>query len=243
MKHRYLYSAAAIVIMFTASVFSAPLEDLQTKKLTTDRLTYFPVPSDNINYLFMQSIENDTTIVIGDFSGVEKKIIMIIDANNDNTIDSVIEYYPLTKDLKRKMDSKSKFFTKDLGKLKKDIIEGTVFKGNYTDDMKSLKTLENILKDPDTNSLQADVYGFNIKFFEADERQRKSAYFSYGKKSSGYYLQFRTDYYRKDYKTEQKPILIYSVYCKDTNDSVVKETVETLFKIRKPGAKETKSEE
>jgi len=141
MKQSYLYSAVVLVMIFISPVFSAGFEELQTKKLTPERLTFFPVPKDNINYLFMQAMENETVIVIGDFSGVDKMMVMIIDKNNDNKIDSVIEYFPLTKDLKKKTDSKSKFFTKDIAKLKKDIIEGTVYKGNYTDDMKSLKTL------------------------------------------------------------------------------------------------------
>jgi len=234
MKQKYFYSTALLVIMLVSPLFPIVEEDVQTKKLTQDRITFFPVPSDNINYVFMQSIENDTAIVIGDFSGVEKKIIMIVDNNNDNTIDSVFEYYPLTKDLKKRKDSNSKFFTKDVAKLKKDIIEGSVYKGNYTDRMESFKTLEKILRNSDTNSLNADVYGFNIKSYETDERKKYSALFSYGKSAGGYYLLFKTEYYRKDYNTVQKPVLKYSVYCKDSNDPVVKETVEYLFTIKQP---------
>jgi len=234
MRQKYFYSTALLVMMLVSPLFPAVEEDVQTKKLTQDRITFFPVPSDNINYVFLQSIENDSAIVIGDFSGVEKKIIMITDTNNDNTIDSVIEYFPLTKDLKKRKDSNSKFFAKDIAKLKKDIIEGSVYKGNYTDSMESFKTLEKILRNSDTNSLNADVYGFNIKSYETDERKKYSAVFSYGKNAAGYYLQFKTEYYRKDYKTVQKPVLKYSVYCKDTTDPVVKETVEYLFTIRQP---------
>lgn len=227
--------------MLVIPVFSASLDDLQIRKLTEDRIKLFPVPSDNINYIFLQSIENDTAIAIGDFSGLEKKIILIIDKNSDNIIDSVIEYYPLTGDLKKKTDSQSKFFTKDIAKLKKDIIEGSVYKGNYTDSMKSLRTLESILNSPDTNSLYAEVYGFNIKFFESDERQKNSALFSYGKNAGGYYLQFKTEYYRKDFSTVQKPVFKYSVYCRESNDPVVKETVENLFKVKQPGVNTAKA--
>ena len=235
MKQKYFYSAAILAIMFISPLFPAVEEDIQTKKLTQERITFFPIPSDSINYLFLQAIDNDTSIVIGDFSGVEKKIIMITDKNNDNTIDSVMEYYPLTKDLKKKKESNSKFFTTDIAKLKKDIIDGTVYKGNYTDRMGSLNTLESILRNSDTNSLNADVYGFNIKSYETDERHKHSALFTYGKSAGGYYLQFKTEYYRKDFKTEQKPVLKYSVYCKNSNDPVVKDTVEYLFKIKQPG--------
>lgn len=234
MKRKSL-SAAAALILFVFPVFSNVQDDLQINKITPDRITLFPVPADNKNYLFMQSIENETSIVIGDFSGLDKKIVLITDRNNDNTIDSVIEYFPLTKDLRKKNDSQSRFFNRDIAKLKKDIIEGSVYKGNYTDSMKSLKTLESVLSNPDTNTLNSDIYGFNVRFFEADERQRNSALFRYGKNAEGYYLQFKTEYYRKDFRTIQKPVLKYSVFCKNTNDPVVKETVENLFKVRQPG--------
>ncbi len=235
MKNKIFYISAALVMSLVAQGLPVGLDDLQTKKLTTDRMKYFPVTPDNINYVFMQSIESDTSIIIGDFSGLEKKIVLITDDNSDNTIDSVFEYYPLTKDLRRISVSLSKFFTKDIAKLKKDIIEGAIYKGNYTDNMKSLKTLESILNNPDTRSLYADVYGFNIKFYEADELKKNSALFNYGKDAEGYYLQFKTEYYRKDYKTEQKPVLRYSVFCKGSKDPVVKDTVENLFKVRQPG--------
>ncbi len=234
MKQKSLFSAAIIVMMFVYPLFSAQVEDIQTKKLTEDRLAFYPVPKDNINYYFLQSIEKDTVIVIGDFSAVEKRIIMIVDKKSDNTIDYVYEYYPATKDLKKKTESKSRLFTKDIAKLKKDIIEGAAFKGNYTDDMKSYKTLEGILNNYDTNSLNADVYGFNIRLYETDERKKHSALFSYGKGAGGYYLQFRTEFYRKDKNTIQEPALKYSVFCKDSNDPVVRDTVESLFMIKQP---------
>jgi len=241
MKPKYLFLAAAAVMMSVMPIFSNGIDDIQIKKLTEDRMKFFPVPADNINYIFLQSVESDTAIVIGDFSGLEKKIVLIIDKNSDNTIDSIFEYYPLKKDLKKRTDSQAKFFTKDIAKLKKDIIEGSVYKGNYTDSMKSIRTLESILNNPDTNSLYAEVYGFNVKFFEADERQKNSALFTYGKNASGYYLQFKTEYYRKDANTVQKPVLKYSVYCKDSNDPIVKETVENLFKVRQPGVNTAKA--
>lgn len=235
MKQKYLYPAALIMMLFVPALFSATGEDnIQTTEVTKDRLAFFPVPKASINYLFFQSFKNDSAIIIGDFAGVDKKIIMIVDKNNDNTIDAVYEYTPSKKDLKKKMESNSKFFTKDVAKLKKDIIEGTVFQGNYTDKMESFKTLEGLVTNANTNSLNSDVYGFNVRVFESDETKKNSAIFSYGKSAGGYYLQFKTEYYRRNFSTEQVPILRYSVYCKDSNDPVVKDTVERLFTIRPP---------
>jgi len=223
-----------LMLILSSSAFSIALDDLQLKPVTADRVRYFPVPDDNKNYMFLQAIENDSYIVIGDFSGVEKVIVLITDKGNDNTVDSVVEYFPLNKNYRMKKSSDSKFFTTDLAKLKKQIISGSIYKNNYTDEMKSSDALEAMLKKDDKIAVFEDVYGFKIKLFEIDETNKYSAKFTYGKNAGGYYLQFRTEYYRKSHGTEIKPVLKYSVYCKDTNDPVVKEYVESLFKIRAP---------
>lgn len=224
----------SLLLVLSSSAFSIDLGDLQQKPVTADRVKYFPMPEDNRNYMFLQAIDSDSYIVIGDFSGVEKMIILITDKGNDNTVDSVVEYFPLTKNYRGKKSSDSRFFTTDLAKLKGEIISGSIFKNNYTDEMKSSDALELMLKKSDNIAVFEDVYGFNIKLLEIDETSRYSAKFAYGKNAGGYYLQFRTDYYRKNFGTEIRPVLNYSVYCKDTNDPVVKEYVENLFKIRAP---------
>ncbi|HOP29222.1 MAG TPA: hypothetical protein P5120_05095 [Spirochaetota bacterium] len=229
-----IFALTLLMLILSSSAFSIALDDLQIKPVTADRVKYFPVPDDNKNYMFLQAIDNDSYIVIGDFSGVDKVIVLIIDKGNDNTVDAVVEYFPLNKNYRMKKSSDSKFFTTDLAKLKKQIITGSIYKNNYTDEMKSSDALEAMLKRDDKIAVFEDVYGFNIKLFEIDETNKYSAKFAYGKNAGGYYLQFRTEYYRRNFGTEIKPVLKYSVYCKDTNDPVVKEYVESLFKIRAP---------
>ena len=229
-----ILTATILILIFGSSAFSKALDDIQLKPVTYDRIKFFPVPEDNINYMFMQAIGDDCNIVIGDFSGVEKMIVLITDKNCDNKVDSVVEYFPLTKNFRIKKSSESKFFSTDLEKLKRDIITGAIYRRNYTDEMKSQDALESLIKKGDGNALYEDVYGFNVKLMEVDETNKYSALFSYGKNADGYYLQFRTEYCRKDYCTVKKPVLGYSVYCKDTNDPVVKEYVENLFRIRAP---------
>ncbi len=61
-----------------------------------------------------------------------------------------------------------------------------------------------------------------------------TAIFTFGKTVKGYYLQFKTFSYRENPVTESVPVLKYSVYSKNTNDPLIKEYVEMLFKIRQP---------
>lgn len=223
-----------ISFVLTGILTYAITMDLLIKPVDPDRVKYFPVTEDNKNYFFLQSIDNVTKIIIGDFTQPEKKIILITLAKDYKTIQSVIEYNPVTDEVRSMKESDSKFFTKDVDKLKRDIISGSIFKNNYTDTMQSLDALESVLKRQDSRSIIPDVYGFSVKYADVDERKKHSAIFSYGKATKGYYLIFKTEFYRESFVSTRIPVLKYSVYCKDTNDPVIRETVDNLFKLKAP---------
>lgn len=225
---------AIILSVFSiTAIFPSLLDDLQVKPLNADRLKLFPVPDDGRNYFFLQSIDDRTQIVIGDFTQTDKKIILINLKSDYNTIDSVIEYYPQQKSTRVRRESESKFFTTDMAKLKRDIISGAVFKNNNTDLMKSYDVLESVFKKNESENVLPETYGFSVRFSETDIR-KPAAMFSFGKAINGYYLIFKTEYFRKNVVTETIPVLKYSVYCRDTHDPLIQETVENLFKIRAP---------
>lgn len=224
----------ALLFVTDSALPSIEYDGLLTKPLTQDQARRLPVPEDNMNYFFLQSIDNDTVIIIGDFTGVNKMIVYILDKGGDNTIDMVVDYYPVYNRAQTGKKSASRFFNEDIAKLKKDIISGAVFRNNYTDYMYSLPELDDIVQRWDETSITSDVYGYTAQFREIDERSKVAGYFAYGKKAAGYYLLFKTVYYRTQMIREEHPILTYSVYCKSTNDVVVKETVENLFKVKPP---------
>ena len=231
MKGRLIKKIFVLFFVFAAAAVYANIESIQVSPLNSGRIKLFPVPEDNKDYFFLQSIGKDTTIVIGDFSALEKMVVMIIDKGGDNTIDEVVEYFPGSKTIKKGKSSSSRFFNSDVAKMKRDIINGAVYSGRYTDPMKSADKLELILKQGDSKSVQKSVYGYEAKLFEIDETSKFAALYSFGKNAEGYYLQFRTDYFRKSYRVIGKPILRYSVYSRASSDAVVKETVENLMKI------------
>ncbi len=230
-KTKFLMS---LILVFTVSSLWAFYEDLQVNKIIDDRIKKFPVPKDNRNYFFLHAYEKRTNIIIGDFSGLQKMIVMLVDENSDNKLDRVIEYFPESGKTRISRTSSSRFFTTDIEKLKRDIIEGTIYeKKNYTDEMKSINICKAIFTEGDRRYITRDTYGYIVKYHEVDNMENYSAVFSFGQNSEGYYLQFRTDYYRKDYNTTEEPILKYSVFCKKSSDPVVKNAVEELLKIRK----------
>ncbi len=223
-----------ILFILTGGLTFAITMDLLVKPVDTDRLKFFPVTADNKNYFFLQSIDNVTRIIIGDFTKPEKRIVMVTLDKDYTTIKSVTEYLPESDEIRNLDESVSKFFTTDVNKLKKDIITGSIFKNNYTDTMQSLGALESVLKRKDSHSIFPDVYGFSVKYSDVDDRKKHSAIFSYGKATKGYYLIFKTEFYRESFISTRIPVLKYSVYCKDTNDPVIQETVDNLFKLKAP---------
>ena len=61
--------------------------------------------------------------------------------------------------------------------------------------MKSYGELETVFKDNDASSIFPEVYGFSVKYTERDS-DKLSAMFTFGNTTKGYYLQFKTLYYR-----------------------------------------------
>lgn len=235
------YLVSIIIVLLQSTAFPVLLDDIQLKQLTVDRLKQYPVTSDGRNYFFLQSVENKTQIVIGDFSQNDRQRIILITLDSDyNTIQSVVEYDPQKKTIRRRKESDSKLFTADISKLKKDIINGAIYYSNHADKMKSYGELEQVFKKGETANVFPDVFGFNVKLAEVDDNFTPLALFSFGKSGSGYYMQFRTDNYRISAGGLAKPVLRYSVYCKDTNDPVIKEIVDNLFKIREPSINKKK---
>ncbi len=222
-------------LIFSPYLYAQQYDDLQEKQVNNDRLKLYPSPLEGKNYFFLQSINDQTQIIIGDFTQVDKKIIMIILNPDYTTIKSVVEYNPTKKQLLFKKDSTSKFFTTDIVKLKRDIITGAIYKGNNAQLMKSYDELENIFKEGDTSRIFPETYGFSVKLTELDS-EKLSAMYTFGNTIKGYYLQFKTLYYRENSLNEVIPILKYSVYSKNTHDPIIQEYVEALFKINKPSA-------
>ena len=208
------------VCMAAISFYSDPV--------SPELMRLYPVPSDFRNYFFLQSVDDSTSIVVGDFTGRERVIVHILDKNSDNTIDLITEYYPESGKYKTSKKSVSSFVNTDIAQMKKDIIQGVIFKRNYSYKMTSLDTLKRQLK------RGLDIfdyeYGHSVKFYDPDRTSTIMGDFFFGKRNKGYDLQFKTNYY-KLFRTKIVPPLQYSVYCRNSKDPVVVETVESLIKM------------
>jgi len=223
MNKKIKKTAGILLFIFSTSLFAG---NFYIEPISREKLTMFPIPADYRNYFFLQSIDDNTSIIIGDFTGAEKLVAHILDEGSDNTIDQVFDYYPeknKTKVLKR---SNSMFFKNDIAELKRDIIDGKIFRENYSYKMKSLETL-NFKLDQGT-----DIYpygdGYSIKFYDPDASTTIMSEFFFAKKLGRYDLIFKTNYY-KLFRSNIQPPVNFSVYCKNSKDPIVAKIVEDLL--------------
>jgi len=191
-----------------------------------ERLRMFPIPSDYRNYFFLQSIDDDTSIIIGDFTGSEKLLSHIIDNGSDNTIDKVYDYYPDSGKTRVLRESSSIFFKGDLSELKRDIIDGKIFRENYSYKMKSMETL--LFKLDQGTDIFPTGDGYSVKFYDPDAPTTIMSEFYFQKKFGRYDLIFKTDYY-KLFRSNIQPPVNFSVYCKNSKDPIVAKVVEELL--------------
>jgi hypothetical protein len=223
-KRVFLFLTLLISISLTGQDYG--VSDFFLKPITYEKLRLMPVTKDFRNYFILQSIENQTNIIIGDFVGAERKIVLIIDENQDNEYDQVYEYYPDTKKFKTTKKPTTELFT-NFAQMKKDIINGKIFEENYAYKMQSLKILEEKLK----RGLDIDKsrHGHSVKLFDPDKPSTIMGEYFFGRKDGTYDLHFRTNYY-KLYHTVIQPPIYYSVYCDRSSDPYIKEIVNKLVR-------------
>ncbi len=183
----------------------------------------------NINTFFLQSIDDDTVILLTDFTGSEKISTLIIDKGSDNEIDLVVDYFfGSNKYKKRKNKSDSRHFKENLAELKRDIISGDIFKlrENFAYKMMSLDMVKEQIEQG--TNVKKEGYGYKVRKLDPDTDEIMGE-FVFENRFGRYNLLLKTNYY-KLYYSKIYPQIRYSVFCLNSKDPVVKETVEALFK-------------
>jgi hypothetical protein len=216
---------------FAVGLSSAPTKEssfLLKGELRDDIIKMLPVTTDFRNYFVFQSIEDGSSVLIGDFSGAEKVISLATDKNYDNKQDKVIEFFPDSQKIKDTVSKPSSQFFASFEDMRDSIISGKVFNENYSYKMFSINTLKARLNQK--RDIYDWRYGYNIKVYDPDAGSSIMGEFYFSRKDGLYTLIFAT-YYYKLYKTKIVPPLYYSVYCHNSKDPKVKEVVDELYKL------------
>jgi hypothetical protein len=229
MNKRIIISCIIACAVFVLS-FSGLESYLESNPITKDKLPMYPVSGDYRNYFFLQSIDDNTMILLGDFTGADRMLVLLSDMNSDNTIDKVVEYYIDQKIFKTPKKSKSQFYQDDIKALKEDIIEGKIFRDNYAYKMKSMEVLKARIKE--NNSIRRENSGYMVTYYDPDHSSMPMSEFYFAKKDGRYDLMFKTLYYFV-FNSKIQPPLRFSVYCRNSKDPVVAAMVEELLKMVK----------
>ncbi len=228
---KFLRSIICFICICSMVLFSTGFQvhDYPGRELITrEGMKILPVSRDFRNYFIIQSIEDVTNIVIGDFVGADKLFCLIIDKNSDGKIDKVVEYAPENKKYSYPLKPTSSFFS-NLEEMKKQIIEGDIFRNNYAFKMKSLLSLQELLKGG--KDIFKHKTGWSVKFYDPDLPTTTMYEFYFSKNINGRYdLVFKTNYY-KIFRTKIHPVVYFSVYCRNSKDPFIAETVESLLKM------------
>ena len=227
MKKIIINNIVVILFLLAASALRGDGTAICTEPYTKEKLALLPQTTDYRNYFFLQSIDDSTSVIIGDFTGTDKLVVQILDSRQDNTIEKVIEFFPESKKYRVARSSVSQFFKENIKQLKQDIIEGTIFK-EYSYPMLSLNTLRYKLG-TGLDIYRAGESGYAVKFIDPDDPSTPMGEFFFRKNLGRYDLQFKTNFF-KVYNRKTVPPLQYSVYCRNTKDPVIAEIVESLLK-------------
>ena len=200
-----LLSLILFVAVLSSDSFSniANLRYHASEQVTKEKINLLPIPRDFRNYFFLQSIDDSTNIVIGNFVGAEKIFSLIIDSDSDEKVDQIIEYTPDENKIRTPQKPRNSLFT-DFNEMKKQIITGEIYKNNYSYNMKSLNILRALLKEG------ADVtktrYGYSVRLYDPDQPSVIMSEFFFSKNLRGRYdLVFTTSFY-KLFQTKIFPI-------------------------------------
>jgi hypothetical protein len=202
----------------------------ETDKLSVNKISKLPVPNSREDYAFIQSIGNETCVVLGLFKGNDRRIIMITDSNNDGKADGVATYYA---DTRRTVVSKTpaKDYSEDqLKKMKQDIINGV--QGEVFPNPEGSAYLKKVINGkPGSYKRARFKNGYKIFVDDPDilDLHRVIFYYSNNTRSGGAAdLAFEVVYNQVGPQMVS-PVIKFSVYCKDSTDPVVQETVKELL--------------
>jgi hypothetical protein len=226
MKKKCVY--AFITVLSAISLYgygSVYYEFFLTNHIDNLNIDRMPAPANFGNYYIFQSLDDVSSIIIGDLSTGDGSVNVITDSDNDGKINVVYEYSFETKIISRPAKPSTDLYT-ELTDMKRKIIEGKVFEDRLTMSMSSLVTLKAAMKDP--RNIYPMENGYRVKVYDSDNQNLVRSEFYFAKKSDRYDLIFLTHYFNVMNKRVIPPITV-SVACKNTKDPVVAKYVEDLF--------------
>jgi hypothetical protein len=202
--------------------------------ITLTNLKFLPIPAGTDDYTLYQSIKKVSSVVIGKFKTGEREILLIQDDNADGKVNLVAHWFLDLNRVDREGDPEAFCSADNFKKIKDAIINGkseTISMGgkNYpiTPNKEGISDIEKQLTVP--SNISKYKQGLRIKKLDPDEltKEMRVFSFSFNSENNTADMAFDTRYF---YSGRQRvsPIINQGVYCLQSEDPFVIETVKKL---------------
>jgi hypothetical protein len=208
--------------------------------VTLTNLKYLPITAGANEYAFYQSIKKISNIVIGKFKTGEREILLIQDDNADGKVNLAAHWAIDLNRVDREGEPEVFCSAENFKKLKEAIINGkneTILLGgkNYTisPNKDAMSDIEKLLTVP--SNITKYKQGLRIKKIDPDELTKEIRVFSFSLNSENNTadMAFDIKYYYSG-RERVSPIINQGVYCLQSEDPFV---IETVKKLREMSAK------
>jgi hypothetical protein len=195
--------------------------------LSPAKLAYLPIPITKEDYAFLQSIDTQTSIVIGHFSSGDRTITLITDKNSDGKVDDVTIYLIDLDRISKVSNPEKEYPAEKFAKMKREIIEGS--KVDLNPNAEGAVYLKKIIS---SNSSVAQTVkqknGYKIYLYDSDRQSLHRVTFYFADNAvCGSDLVFEVRYTNVG-TLNICPAIKYSVYCRDSKDNLICDIVKDL---------------
>lgn len=201
----------------------------ESKKITIGDLRLMPVPDSSQDYAFLQCIDNQCVIVVGRFTSGIPEVVMYQDKNADGKVDMIAHWYTNTNRKRYKYESRpgKKCPPEKFKKMKDQIINGKM-STDLRPNTEGVNFLKVLLKRNETISKWKS--GFRIVKTDVEHPSlEKVSYMLSDNNIRGVDFIIKVGY-RMQGNNYVKPTIQYSVYCSNSKDKFMIETVKGLLK-------------
>jgi hypothetical protein len=208
--------------------------------VTLYNFRFLPVPKSANDYIFYQSIQKTSNVVIGKFRQGEKEILLLQDNNNDGKIDIAAHWGSTSNRIDKESEPDKYCSAETFKKLKDAIINGKnesfILGGKaitIAPNKEALSELEALIKN--SSNVVKSKEGLRINKLDPDEPSKEMEIFSYAVNSNDgtANLAFEIKYFYNGLN-RVSPIINMGVYCFRSEDPFA---IETIKKIREIVAK------
>ncbi|MCP4130253.1 MAG: hypothetical protein GY754_04660 [bacterium] len=202
---------------------------VHTNILRISDIRNLPIPKTNVDYAFIQSLDTICNVVVGKFTTGHKEIIIYKDKNVDGKVDIIAHWYVDRKKFKFEPDPNKFCPPEEFKKMKEQILQGTTGKLNPNEE--GIQYLNVLFQD--SGNIRRWYNGYLVTGLDPDdESSQRVVYFFSDNQVRGVDISFIVKYVNRGLVRES-PIIKYAVYCKDTKDKYLIDTVKKLMKEAK----------